>query len=141
MSGTVNNHHDVEVGLDDNSQTFSCLPFGILRPRALAQEQHELSSEHGTENDPSRSLGESHQEHKDFDDGANDLWSLFGKEAKSHDEVQIQALKEDMDGVLIFAGLFSSVLSAFVFPRIQDLKENPADQSVYYQQQSVQILA
>jgi len=39
------------------------------------------------------------------------------------------------------AGLFSSVLSAFVFPKIQDLKVNPADQLVYYQQQSVQILA
>jgi len=58
-------------------------------------------------NDPSRSPGESHQEPKDFDDGANDLWSLYGKEARSHDEVQIQALKEDMDGVLIFVCVHS----------------------------------
>ena len=42
---------------------------------------------------------------------------------------------------LVQAGLFSAVLSAFVVPKIQDLKVNPADQSVYYQRQSVQILA
>jgi len=38
----------------------------------------------------------------DFDSSANGLWALYGKEAKSHDEAQIQTLKEDMDGVLIF---------------------------------------
>jgi hypothetical protein len=38
----------------------------------------------------------------DFDGSANALWSLYGKEAKSHDEALIQTLKDDMDGVLIF---------------------------------------
>ena len=38
------------------------------------------------------------------------------------------------------AGLFSGVLTAFVVPKIQDLKVNPAIQSVYYQNQSVQML-
>jgi hypothetical protein len=38
----------------------------------------------------------------DFDGSANPLWTLYGKEAKSHDESQIQTLKDDMDGVLIF---------------------------------------
>ena len=38
----------------------------------------------------------------DFDSSANALWTLYGKEAKSHDEARIQTLKEDMDGVLIF---------------------------------------
>lgn len=41
----------------------------------------------------------------DFDSSANGLWTLYGKEAKSHDEAQIQTLKEDMDGVLIFVRL------------------------------------
>ena len=63
-----------------------------------------------------------------------------------------------MDGVLIFvcamyfsalpgltplslqAGLFSAVLTAFVVPKIQDLKVNSADQSAYYQKQTVQLL-
>ena len=38
----------------------------------------------------------------DFDGSANALWTLYGKEAKSHDEARIQTLKDDMDGVLIF---------------------------------------
>jgi hypothetical protein len=38
----------------------------------------------------------------DFDGSANALWSLYGTEAKSRDESQIQTLKDDMDGVLIF---------------------------------------
>ena len=64
-----------------------------------------------------------------------------------------------MDGVLIFvcscflwsttarltslslqAGLFSGVLTAFVVPQIQTLQANSADRSVYYQNQSAQIL-
>ena len=42
------------------------------------------------------------QEPKDFDDSANALWSLYEQEAKYRDEAQIQTLKDDMDGVLIF---------------------------------------
>jgi hypothetical protein len=43
----------------------------------------------------------------DFDDSANALWTLYGKEAKSHDEACIQTLKDDMDGALIFVRLYS----------------------------------
>ena len=38
------------------------------------------------------------------------------------------------------AGLFSAVLTAFVVPKIQDLKVNPAEQSAYYQKQTVYML-
>ncbi|KAH9041171.1 hypothetical protein EDB84DRAFT_1576853 [Lactarius hengduanensis] len=79
----------------------------------------------------------SHKERRDFDDGANALWSLYGKEAKTHDEAQIVSLADDMDGVLLFAGLFSAVLTSFLVQSLQSLQVNPADQSVYYQNQSV----
>ena len=108
---------------------------------------------------------EPHDERNNFDDSTNALWSLYEKDVESRDKVRIQKLKDDMDGVSIFvcrfdfilpsavsrgwsltsfsiqAGLFSAVLSTFAVPKIQDLKVNPADQSVYYQRQSVQILA
>jgi hypothetical protein len=42
----------------------------------------------------------------DFDGSANALWTLYGKEAKSHDESRVETLKEDMDGVLIFVRLY-----------------------------------
>ncbi|KAI9432853.1 hypothetical protein H4582DRAFT_1036346 [Lactarius indigo] len=79
----------------------------------------------------------SHKERRDFDDGANALWSLYGKEAKTHDEAQIVSLADDMDGVLLFAGLFSAVLTSFLVQSLQSLQVNPADQSAYYQNQSV----
>jgi hypothetical protein len=54
-------------------------------------------------NDSSRSPEEpDEQQLQDFDDNANDLWSLYGIEAKSHDQARIETLKDDMDGVLIF---------------------------------------
>ena len=42
---------------------------------------------------------------EDAHDSANALWTLYGKEAKSHDEAGIQNLTDDMDGVLIFVRL------------------------------------
>jgi hypothetical protein len=45
---------------------------------------------------------QSEAEHRDFDDGANALWSLYGKEAKTHDEARFVSLAADMDGVLLF---------------------------------------
>jgi len=38
----------------------------------------------------------------DFEGSANALWTLYRKEAESHDKARIQTLKDDMDGVLIF---------------------------------------
>ncbi|KAI9455665.1 hypothetical protein BJY52DRAFT_1121722, partial [Lactarius psammicola] len=77
----------------------------------------------------------------DFDDNVNPLWSLHLKEAKSHDEARIQSLKDDMDGVLIFAGLFSASLTSFLVDKIHDIQVDPAKQMVYYQQQNVALLA
>jgi hypothetical protein len=50
------------------------------------------------------------QQRQDFDVDADDLWSLFGKEAKSFDGDWTNVLKEDMDAILIFvcASLFCS---------------------------------
>jgi len=45
-----------------------------------------------------------------------------------------------LNALSLQAGLFSAVVAAFVVPKIQDLKVNPASQSVYYQNQSVQML-
>ncbi|KAH9052781.1 hypothetical protein EDB87DRAFT_1691472 [Lactarius vividus] len=77
----------------------------------------------------------------DFDDNANALWSLHVKEAMSHDEARIQSLKGDMDGVLIFAAFFSISLASFLVDKIHDLRPDPAQQMVYYQQQNVALLA
>ncbi|KAI9461291.1 hypothetical protein BJY52DRAFT_1211179 [Lactarius psammicola] len=87
------------------------------------------------------SLSEAQSERRDFDDGANALWSLYGKEAQTHDEALFQGLLADMNGVPTFAGLFAAVLTSFFIDSLQNLQPDPAQQSVYYQQQSVAMLA
>ncbi|KAI9455667.1 hypothetical protein BJY52DRAFT_1121750, partial [Lactarius psammicola] len=77
----------------------------------------------------------------DFDDNANALWSLHMKEAMNHDEARIKSLKDGMDSVLIFAGLFSIALTSFLVDKFHDLQVDPAQQMVYYQQQNVALLA
>ena len=42
------------------------------------------------------------KEHRDFDDGANALWCLYWKEAKTHDEARFESMAKNMDGVLVF---------------------------------------
>ncbi|KAI9447823.1 hypothetical protein H4582DRAFT_28281 [Lactarius indigo] len=77
----------------------------------------------------------------DFDDNANAFWSLHMNEAKSHDEARIQSLKDDMGSVLIFAGLFSAALIAFIIDKMHNLDgDDPAKQMIYYQQQNNALL-
>ncbi|KAH9017068.1 hypothetical protein EDB84DRAFT_1276664, partial [Lactarius hengduanensis] len=87
------------------------------------------------------SLSGTQSERRDFGDGANALWSLYGKEAQTHDEALFQGLLEDMNGIPTFAGLFAAVLTSFLVDSLQNLQPDPAQQSVYYHQQSVAMLA
>ncbi|KAI0252312.1 hypothetical protein BJV78DRAFT_1281859 [Lactifluus subvellereus] len=80
----------------------------------------------------------------DFDGSANVLWTLYGKEAKSHDEARIQTLRRIWTVFSYFescAGLFSASLTLFIISGIQNLQPDPAQQTAYYMQQNVAILA
>ncbi|KAI0281952.1 hypothetical protein BGY98DRAFT_912920 [Russula aff. rugulosa BPL654] len=77
----------------------------------------------------------------DFDGSSNALWTLFRDEAKSHDDSRIVTLKDDMESSLIFAGLFSAALTAFVVDSKQNLTPSPADETVYYLRQHSTILS
>ncbi|KAF8502930.1 hypothetical protein F5888DRAFT_1607532, partial [Russula emetica] len=77
----------------------------------------------------------------DFDGSANEFWKLYRDEAENHDKAQIHTLKNGMDSALIFAGLFSAVLTAFVVDSKQDLTPSPADEAVYYLRQHSTILS
>ena len=49
----------------------------------------------------------------DFEESANALWSLYGKEARSHDEATVQILMDSMGSVLTFVrSSISSLLRA-----------------------------
>ncbi|KAI0081485.1 hypothetical protein K474DRAFT_1350410 [Panus rudis PR-1116 ss-1] len=56
-------------------------------------------------------------------------WSRISKLLRDYDEVKIKHVKEDIDTLLVFAGLFSAVLTAFVIESYQQLQEDPVDVS------------
>ncbi|KAH9972357.1 hypothetical protein BGW80DRAFT_1206909, partial [Lactifluus volemus] len=49
--------------------------------------------------------------------------------------------QKDADGILIFTGLFSAALAAFLTVSVQDLKSNPQDTTVFYLANIYQLLA
>ncbi|KAF8502810.1 hypothetical protein F5888DRAFT_1667354, partial [Russula emetica] len=77
----------------------------------------------------------------DFDGSSNALWTLYRDEAKSHDDAQFVTVKDDIGNLLLFAGLFSATLTAFVVDSKQNLKPSPADETVYYLRQHSTILS
>ncbi|KAF7323555.1 hypothetical protein MKEN_00575800 [Mycena kentingensis (nom. inval.)] len=78
-------------------------------------------------------LEEEHQ--YTFDDesaeaGATKLWAVYVKEAATYDKSLVESWKSDMEGMLIFAGLFSASLTAFIIESYKTLVVDPADTSV-----------
>ncbi|KAI9443588.1 hypothetical protein H4582DRAFT_1208323 [Lactarius indigo] len=72
-------------------------------------------------NDSCAVPAESHDRDTDeYDERATKFWSVYVEEAESHDKALIGTWKDDMEGIIIFAGLYSSA---------------------YYSQQSVVLLA
>ncbi|KAH8994218.1 hypothetical protein EDB92DRAFT_2102610 [Lactarius akahatsu] len=66
-------------------------------------------------------------EYKDFDDGANALWPLYGKEAQTHDEALFQGILAEMNGVPTFAALFAAVITSFLVESLKNLQPDPAE--------------
>ncbi|KAJ7638044.1 hypothetical protein B0H17DRAFT_870428, partial [Mycena rosella] len=42
------------------------------------------------------------------------LWAVYVSEADKYDKALVESWKSDMEGMLIFAGLFSASLTAFI---------------------------
>ncbi|KAI0790540.1 hypothetical protein C8Q75DRAFT_806443 [Abortiporus biennis] len=56
-------------------------------------------------------------------------WSKIAKIARKYDEDKVKDCKEDIDTLLVFAGLFSAVVTAFIIEAYQNLQANPPDVS------------
>ncbi|KAK7678687.1 hypothetical protein QCA50_018269 [Cerrena zonata] len=57
-------------------------------------------------------------------------WHTLSKIMSEHDEAKIRDCKEDMDTLLVFAGLFSAVLTAFNIESYKTLQSDPSDTTV-----------
>ncbi|KAG6818748.1 hypothetical protein H0H93_002156 [Arthromyces matolae] len=64
---------------------------------------------------------------QDYDERARKFWSLYVKESEQHDRNMTETWKASMDSTLIFAGLFSAVVTGFLIDSYKLLKADPND--------------
>jgi hypothetical protein len=87
MSSTVDSQHDLEQGPQPQADE------DFERGAYLAQEGDLMHLMNGVE---------TIERSKDFDDNADELWSLYEKVARRHDEARIRALKDNMEGIPVY---------------------------------------
>ncbi|CDO70183.1 hypothetical protein BN946_scf184774.g11 [Trametes cinnabarina] len=61
---------------------------------------------------------------------SSEAWAACAKALREHDEDMVQAWKEEIDTLLVFAGLFSAVLTAFNVESYTLLQQQPEDTTV-----------
>ncbi|TFY80039.1 hypothetical protein EWM64_g3973 [Hericium alpestre] len=52
--------------------------------------------------------------HVDYGESSAKIWSVYVNATEKYDRALVESWKGDMDGILIFAGLFSAVVTAFL---------------------------
>ncbi|KAJ7028372.1 hypothetical protein C8F04DRAFT_1119822 [Mycena alexandri] len=64
------------------------------------------------------------------DAAAAKIWAVYVDEAEKYDKGLVESWKADMEGMLIFAGLFSASLTAFLIESYKTLNPDPSDATV-----------
>ncbi|CAK5263417.1 unnamed protein product [Mycena citricolor] len=70
----------------------------------------------------------------------NKLWSAYITEAESYDKGLIDGWRSEMDGLLIFAGLFSGIITTFIIDSYKTLNADSGSQTVVLLSQTVALL-
>ncbi|KAJ3509696.1 hypothetical protein NLJ89_g5081 [Agrocybe chaxingu] len=65
-----------------------------------------------------------------YDDPSASLWSAYLSKSEKYDRTMAQNWKGDMDSILIFAGLFSASVTAFIIESYKTLNPDPSDATV-----------
>ncbi|KAK7691235.1 hypothetical protein QCA50_006338 [Cerrena zonata] len=110
---------------------------GSPSPPLISDRKYGVEQEDPDPLSPSMTLQE-----EDFDDeltsdweppesppNSREGWSKVSKVLREYDDHKIKVVKEDIDTLLVFAGLFSAVLTAFVIESYQKLEEDSGDVS------------
>ncbi|KAJ6559962.1 hypothetical protein B0H19DRAFT_1260636 [Mycena capillaripes] len=77
----------------------------------------------------------------DEDAAAAKLWAVYVSEAEKYDRSLVETWKSDMEGLLIFAALFSAILTAFIIESYKSLTLDPGNVTVHLLAQISQQLA
>jgi len=75
------------------------------------------------------------------DDPSAKMWSLSISQFSEHDAAMAERWKNDMDGILIYTGVFSATVAAFLIDSYKLLKPDPTEVSSRLLQQITQELA
>ncbi|KAJ6480507.1 hypothetical protein C8R47DRAFT_599788 [Mycena vitilis] len=77
----------------------------------------------------------------EHDAAAAKLWAVYVSEAEKYDKALVESWKSDMEGMLIFAGLFSASLTAFLIESYKTLNPDSGDTTALLLAQISQQLA
>ncbi|KAI0067209.1 hypothetical protein BV25DRAFT_1819519 [Artomyces pyxidatus] len=77
----------------------------------------------------------------DYGDSSAQMWSLSISEGEKYDKALAESWKGNMDGILIFTGLFSASVSAFIIEAYKNLNPDSGDTTVILLQQISQQFA
>ncbi|KAG2130530.1 hypothetical protein BD769DRAFT_1316665, partial [Suillus cothurnatus] len=72
-------------------------------------------------------------------DDRSRFWQLYGQVAEEHDSDFLERYSKDMDSILLFSGLFSTVSSSFIVAMESNLSPDPSDTTNALLTQLVQI--
>ncbi|KAJ7668257.1 hypothetical protein B0H17DRAFT_1018536 [Mycena rosella] len=82
-----------------------------------------------------------HLNDSEEDAAAAKLWAVYVSEAEKYDKALVESWKSDMEGMLIFAGLFSASLTAFIIESYKTLIPDSGNSTVQLLAQISQQLA
>ncbi|KAJ7152441.1 hypothetical protein C8R46DRAFT_481021, partial [Mycena filopes] len=86
-------------------------------------------------------LNETMPDNPENENAAAKLWAVYVSEADKYDKSLVESWKSDMEGMLIFAGLFSASLTAFLIESYKTLVPDSGDTTVLLLTQISQQLA
>ncbi|KAJ7477901.1 hypothetical protein B0H11DRAFT_1864524 [Mycena galericulata] len=82
-----------------------------------------------------------HLNEPDEEAPASKLWGVYVSEAEKYDKALVESWKSNMEGMLIFAGLFSASLTAFIIESYPTLVPDSGDSTVHLLNRISQQLA
>ncbi|KAI0266412.1 hypothetical protein BC834DRAFT_823665, partial [Gloeopeniophorella convolvens] len=71
----------------------------------------------------------------------SEFWPFVLKKSEKHDKELAETWKSDADGILIFTGLFSAIVTAFIVESYKRLQPDPGDTTNFILSQISQQLA
>ncbi|KAJ3556448.1 hypothetical protein NM688_g2022 [Phlebia brevispora] len=89
---------------------------------------HEAGEKHHSQDDPEPKPFENWITYPRFDHA--DEWDRFAQALRNHDESRVKNCNDDIDTLLVFAGLFSAVLTAFNVESYTGLQQDSSNVAV-----------